>query len=700
MEEKMINTTCGYCSTGCNMTVHLAGGSVLKVDANPDYPVNRGKACAKGFQFLGHLNAPDRAVTPLIRTKAGELEAVSWDRALQLFVERFRGIQERNGREAVAFINTGQMTNEEFAFLGSLAKFGMGMIHGDGNTRQCMATAVVAYQQSFGFDAPPFTYGDFEESDLLIFFGSNPAIAHPIMWGRVAKRKDVPRVFVFDPRKTETAKNRLCTHFVISPKSDLVLLYALANILIQRGWVDSEFIDKHTAGFQELKSRVGRFTAEMAAEVTGLSSLQISGVAEAIHQSERVSFWWMVGINQGHQAVRTAEGIINLALLTGNIGRPGTGANSITGQCNAMGSRLFSNTSKLLGGRDFASERDRAEVAQILGISSDLIPDRHSLPYDGIVDAIDEGRIRGLWIVCTNPAHSWINSSRLAGTLEKLDFLVVQDMFFTTETARMASLILPAGGCGEKDGTFINSERRFGLVQKVLAPPGEALPNFEIFRRVADSWGCGEMFREWSSPAKVFEILKRLSEGQPWDITGISDYAMIDGQGGIQWPYPSGAPPVESERRLFGDGRFFHRDGRARFFFEEITDVPEKTTEEFPFILLTGRGSVSQWHTRTRTDKAPLLKRMSPGDVYLEICEEDAKRLGVGNDELVAVRSPRGEVRAKAKVCDSVQPGQVFMAMHYSETNVLTFPAFDTYSRQPSYKYSAVSVGPVGGMER
>ncbi len=694
MANRTVNTTCGYCSTGCNLSVEMVDGGVSKVSARSDYPVNLGKACPKGFQFLGHLGASDRAASPYIRNAQGELQPVDWDSALRVFTDNFKRIQNQYGRESVAFLNTGQITNEEFAYLGALAKFGMGFIHGDGNTRQCMATAAVAHKQTFGFDAPPFTYKDFEESDVLVFIGSNPAIAHPIMWNRVKMNKRQPKIIVLDPRKTETAGSPGIEHFAVSPKSDLVLLYGLANILIDRGWIQPQFIEQHTAGFEDYRNFVKSFTPDMIAARTGLSLEQINRLAEIIHQGERVSFWWMVGINQGHQAVRTAQAIINLALLTGNIGRPGTGANSITGQCNAMGSRQFGNTSSLFCGRDFTRAEHRREVAEVLSIDERLIPSQNSLTYEKILERVDDGQIKGLWIVCTNPANSWVDRNNFKRILKKAEFIVVQDMFYNTDTAQLAHLILPAAGCGEKEGTFINSERRIGRLQKILAPPGEALPDFQIFQRIAQAWGVEDLFREWTTPEAVFQVLKRLSKGTFCDFSGIRDYAMLEESGGIQWPFPEGTVNTDKERRLFGDGVFCHPDGKARFIFEDVRDPYELAGQEYPYILMTGRGSVSQWHTLTRTDRAPLLKRMSPDPDYVEISAQDAEKLGVAPNTPVLVSSRNGEARARVKISEGMQPGRVFMPMHYAQTNNLTVSSFDTYSRQPSFKYTVVSIKP------
>ena len=538
---------CGYCSTGCRLTVHLKDGAPVNLTPSPGYPVNRGTACPKGWEALTVLDAPDRATTPLLRDAGGNQRPVSWDAALGTMVERFKAIQARHGAGSLAFLSTGQMPTEEMALLGALAKFGMGMLHGDGNTRQCMATSVVAYKQAFGFDAPPYTYRDFEESDVIVFVGANPCIAHPILWERVLRNRRNPTVVVVDPRFTETAM-QAAQHLPLRPKSDQSLLYGVARILIERGWIDAGYVEAHTSGYDDYAAFVRQFTLDRVAADTGLEPREIERLAATIHAGERVSFWWTMGVNQSYQGVRTAQAVIDLALLTGNMGRPGTGANSITGQCNAMGSRLFSNTTNLLGGHDFGDAGDRAKVAGVLGIDPAVIPNEPSWAYHEIVKGILEERIKGLWIVATNTAHSWINQSQVRDILGRLDFLVVQDMYASTETARMADLVLPAAAWGEKDGTFINSERRIGTIRKVAAAPGEALADFAIFKLVAEYWGCGDLFREWESPEATFQILKRLSAGQPCDITGIDDYAMLDERGGIQWPCPAGGPPPRRGR--------------------------------------------------------------------------------------------------------------------------------------------------------
>jgi anaerobic selenocysteine-containing dehydrogenase len=683
---------CGFCSTGCGLKVHLdERGQAINLTPDSDYPVNLGMACPKGWEALTPLAAQDRATTPLL-----DGVPVDWDTALQVFSRRFQAIMDQHGRESVAFLSTGQIMCEEMAFLGSLAKFGMGMIHGDGNTRQCMATSVAAYKQSFGFDAPPFTYADFEESDVLVFVGANPCIAHPIMWQRVLRNRHKPVIIVIDPRKTETAM-AATQHLAIQPKADLLLFYCLAHWLIAHGCLDEPFIKRHTNGFEEFREFVKDYAPEKHLAAIGLSPQEFERFAMSILKGDRVSFWWTMGVNQGHEATRTAQAIINLALMTGNIGKPGTGANSITGQCNAMGSRLFSNTTNLLGGHDFTKAEHRAKVADALEIPRNRIPDKPSLAYDQILQGIEAGWIKGLWMIATNAAHSWIQQRRFQELVKQLDFFVVQDMYATTESARLAHLVLPAAGWGEKEGTFINSERRIGVSRKVSRAPGQALADFHIFRLIAEYWGCSAMFRKWTSPEAVFESLKEVSRGQPCDITGIDGYDMLEREGGVQWPLPK--PPiagfkavVRKERRLFEDGKFFTPDGRAQFVFEKPRTLPEPTSPEFPLVLLTGRGSSAQWHTQSRTGKSAILGKMHQAGLWLEIHPTDAAGARLRDGDAVEITSRRATITAKTKITSTVQRGQVFLPMHEPTVNQLTLQIVDPYSRQPSYKHCAVRV--------
>jgi anaerobic selenocysteine-containing dehydrogenase len=691
MATETIRTTCSYCSVGCNFIATIEDGDVTSWKPDRNYPVNQGRSCPKGFNLLEPFRAEDRLTRPLARGEDGELHPVSWEEAFTRFAEGFRKVLDTHGPESAAFLSTGQIPMEEMAFLGALGKFGMGMVHGDGNTRQCMATAAVAYKQAFGFDAPPFTYTDLEESDFLVFLGSNAMISHPVLWNRIKGNSTDKKVVVVDPRWTKTARSG-DQHIQIKPKGDLSFLYAVTNEIIRNGWVDRDFVDAHTTGYDDLVEHVASFTPEGVEEVTGLSADAIRTFAREFHEAKAASFWWTMGVNQSHQGVRTAQAIINLCLITGNIGRPGTGPNSITGQANAMGSRLYSNTTSLYAGYDFTKDADRRYIADLMGIDAERVPQKNSLPYHKILEGVETGQFKALWFIATNPGHSWIDRNTLFERFKELDFLVVQDLYGTTETAQVADLVLPAAGSGEKYGTFINSERRIGIVDKVMDPPGEAKADFDIFKGIAEAWGLGDMFAQWNSTEDIFRFLTRTSSGRPCDISGITGYQMIKDRGGIQWPYPADNPDDDEHRRLFGDGKFFTDDGKARLLVTEIVPVPEPLDEEYPFVLLTGRGSTAQFHTQTRTGKVAMLRKTYPEKAYVEISQEDARRLGIAEGDAVVVSSRRGRSVVTAQVTDVMAAGQVFMPMHYQETNPLTFPAFDPYSFEPNYKWAAVQI--------
>jgi len=687
-----VSSICGYCATGCQLKIHLdAEGHAINLSPQAGYPVNLGMACPKGWQALDPLDSPDRATTPLLRDESGVFQKIDWSMAIQTFVSRFKSIQHNHGQESVAFLSTGQIPFEEMAYLGCLFKFGMGFLHGDANTRQCMATAVTAYKQSFGFDAPPATYADFEESDVIVLVGANLCIAHPILWQRVMRNRRHPKIIVIDPRATETAQ-AATQHLALKPKGDLALLYALAHCIIRDGRIDEESIS-NTEGFEEFAEFVRDYSPESVHEKTGMSVGEIETLARTVSEpGKRISWWWTMGVNQSYEGVRTAQAMINLALITGNIGKPGTGANSITGQCNAMGSRLFSNTTSLVGGHDFTDPEHREKIADHLGIPVTNIPSEPSLAYDQILAAAEEGKIKGLWIVATNPFHSWIDSGRLAKLREKLEFIVVQDMYHSTESARAADLVLPAAGWGEKEGCFINSERRIGTTKAVRKAPGIALSDFRIFRLIAQAWGCGELFAKWTEPEAVFRILRDLTKDRPCDITGIEGYGHLDESGGIQWPLPADALPQAQERRLYEDGKFFTPNNKAKLLFTAPAELPEPTDTEYPFTLLTGRGTSSQWHTQSRTAKSDILSKLAPSQAYVEIHPEDAAELGLKTGDAASVRSRRGSMMVNIYIAPTVQRGQFFIPMHYPEVNQLTHSSFDPHSRQPNYKACAVVV--------
>ena len=538
---KKIQSTCNLCALACNIDFYVEDGKIAKVSPTVDYPVNKGFCCIKGLSLDKQQTKIKARKRPLLRDENGEMKEVSWEEAFKTFAKKMTSIQEKYGKESVAFISTGQMPTEDMALLGHVGRNYMG-INGDGNTRLCMATSVVAHKQSFGFDAPPYTLNDAELSDTIILIGANPVIAHPVFWGRIRENKEA-KIITIDPRKSETAMNS-DIWIDIKPKADLVLMYTLANVLIEKGYIDVNYIENHTEGYEEFKNHVAKFTLDKVEAETGISAERVVELAEIIHAGERVSFWWTMGVNQGYQAVRTAQSIINLALITGNIGRPGTGANSLTGQCNAMGSRAFSNTAGLFGGGDFDNPVRRKAVAEALGVDESVLATKPTIPYNAIIEKAIAGEIKGLWVICTNPRHSWANNEEFEKCVKNLDFFVVQDIYEDTDSAKLCDLYLPSVPALKKEGVLINTERRLSKVNPVLAKEEGELSDFEIFYNIGKELGMGDLLNGWETPRSTFELLKKCSKGMPCDITGVT-YEMLEGPNmegsrGVQWPFRAG----------------------------------------------------------------------------------------------------------------------------------------------------------------
>ena len=690
---KKIQSTCNLCALACNLDFYVEDGKIEKVSPTVDYPVNQGFCCIKGLNLHKQQTKIKARKAPLLRDENGNMKEISWEEGFKTFAEKMTAIQEKYGKESVAFISTGQMPTEDMALLGHVGRNYM-KINGDGNTRLCMATSVVAHKQSFGFDAPPYTLNDAELSDTIIFIGANPVIAHPVFWGRVRKNTTA-KVITIDPRKSETAINS-DIWLDIKPKADLVLLYTLANVLIEKNWIDVDYIEKHSEGFEEFKAHVAKFTLENVEKETGISAERVLELAEIIHNGERVSFWWTMGVNQGYQAVRTAQSIINLAVMTGNIGRPGTGANSLTGQSNAMGSRAFSNTAGLYGGGDFDNPVRRKAVAEALGVDESVLATKPTIPYNQIIERAISGEIKGLWVICTNPRHSWANNEEFRKAAENLDFLVVQDIYEDTHTAQLADLFLPSVPGIKKEGVFINTERRLSKMNPIIAKEEGEKSDFEIFYGIGQALGMGSLLDNWKTPRDVFELLKKCSKGMPCDITGVT-YEMLEGpemsgSRGVQWPFRAGEVLVEDERRLYEDGNYYTPSKKVKFHFEDIAENPTVASEEFPYIFNSGRGTVGQWHTQVRSREIEANNIYSK-ESYVLMNPELAKELNIAENERVKIASQNG-VTSEFNVVysDTVKKDHLYAPIHYIETNSLTPSVYDPYSKEPSYKTVAVNI--------
>lgn len=691
---KKIQSTCNLCALACNVDFYVENGKIDRVSPTVDYPVNKGFCCIKGLNLDKQQTKIKARKNPLLRDENGEMKEVSWKEAFETFAKKMTSIQEKYGKESVAFISTGQMPTEDMALLGHVGRNYMG-INGDGNTRLCMATSVVAHKQSFGFDAPPYTLNDAELSDTIILIGANPVIAHPVFWGRIRQNKEA-KIITIDPRKSETAMNS-DIWIDIKPKADLVLMYTLANVLIEKGYIDKNYIENYTEGYEEFKKHVAKFTLENVEEETGISAERVLELVEIIHAGKRVSFWWTMGVNQGYQAVRTAQSIINLALMTGNIGRPGTGANSLTGQCNAMGSRVFSNTAGLYGGGDFDNPVRRKAVAEALGVDESVLATKPTIPYNAIIEKAISGEIKGLWVICTNPRHSWANNEEFEKCVKNLDFFVVQDIYEDTDSAKLCDLYLPSVPAIKKEGVIINTERRASKVNPVIPKEEGELSDFEIFYNIGKELGMGDLLNGWETPRSTFELLKKCSKGMPCDITGIT-YEMLEGPNmegsrGVQWPFREGETLIEDERRLYEDGNYYTPSKKAKFHFEDIAENPTQTSKEFPYIFNSGRGTVGQWHTGVRSREIEESERIYSKESYVFMHPELALELNIVENERVSIASQNGVTRDfTIKISDNVKKEHLYAPMHYIETNALTPSVYDPYSKEPSFKTVAVNI--------
>lgn len=684
-------STCNYCSIACNLDFHVDKNTICSITPTKNYPVNQGFCCIKGLNLDKQNTLFPNPVLPLLKNAKGKFEQISWEDAFSTFAQHIKALQAQYGKKSVAFISTGQLLTEEMALLGHIARDYLG-IDGDGNTRLCMATSVVAHKQSFGFDAPPYTLEDLELSDTIIFIGANPVVAHPILWGRVSKNKHA-QLIVIDPRKSETAAHANLW-LPIKPKTDLTLLYTVANVLIEKDWINHDYINKYTEHFDEFKTFLQAYTLEDVQEKTGISAGEVLHLATLIHEGKRVSFWWTMGVNQSFQAVRTAQAIINLALMTGNIGRPGTGPNSITGQCNALGSRLFSNTTGLYGGGEYTNVMRRKVVAEALNMPEELLPTAPSIPYNKIIEEIHLGKIKGLWIACTNPASSWINNKDFIDAAKRLEFFVVQDIYAHTETTELCHLILPSTSGLKKQGCIINTERRLSAVTPVLQKEGEEKTDYDILLGIGKALGMGKLLEGWQTPRDAFETIKKCTKGAPSDITGITYEAITHSQG-VQWPFKEGEILKSNQRRLFEDGIYYTPSGKAQFIFEAAVPPPPEAivSQEYPYLLNTGRGTVGQWHTLTRTREIPAVYTITSHEAYVEMNPVLGEKLNIQDQEWITIHSSTGISKSfRVRFSKNIGENHLFAPMHYPEANALLPSIFDPYSKEPSYKMVAVNV--------
>jgi predicted molibdopterin-dependent oxidoreductase YjgC len=687
-------TTCGYCSTGCSIEVGLdKDGKAVSSRGVAGADVNRGKLCLKGIFEHELFYTPNRGRVPLMRDQIHhDFKEASWDKSLDKVASEIKRIQSSYGRDAFAVVSTGQIMTEEFYTLGKLSRGVLGTNNYDGNTTLCMASAVSGYKRSFGSDGPPGCYDDFEHTECLLAIGSNLPEQHPIIFWRLRQALEKRKfpIIVVDPRVTMFAQ-MADMHLPITPGTDVVLLNALAHVILDEGLEDRAYIDAHTNGAGEFEKLVARYDPITASRICGIDEDTIRNVARLYAKAGAAMTIWTMGINQSTHGSDGVVGINNLNLITGNIGKPGGTSLSITGQCNAMGTREWSSCSGLPGYRVLEKEQDRDDIANYWGIDPEFFPKQRGLFQTDIFPAIETGQIKGLWLIATNPMTSMTNTARIRKTLEKLEFLVVQDAYDDVETNEYSHVYLPAAVWAEKEGCFTNTERRVNLIRNVMPPHEQSKPDLWIFNQLAKRFEQGEKIRFPETSEEVFDELRELSRGRMLDYSGLS-YEKLEQQRGIQWPCPEGAET--GTPRLYSDGKFQFEDGKARLIPLPFIDNNERPDEEYPFWLNTGR-VVEHFHTRTRTGKVGNLNKFSPTP-YMEMNPDAARELGIEHGEYARLISRRGDAVVMVQLTQRVAPNMVFIPFHFHEcVNRLTLGLLDPYSRQPAFKQSAVKIEPV-----
>lgn len=697
MTNEIFKTTCCYCGVGCGIDITKEKNGRIQVTGDPLHPVNKGMLCSKGMNLhYTTMDHSDRLLYPEMRYhKNHQRQRVSWDVALDRTVAVFKSLIEKYGPDSVAFYASGQCLTEEYYVINKLIKGFIGSNNIDTNSRLCMSSAVVGYKMSLGADAVPVCYDDIELADCIFVAGANPAWCHPILWRRVeaAKEKNPNlKIIVSDPRETQSC-SIADLHLQLNPGTDISLHHAIGRCLIEEGNINFNFIQDHTEGFEHYRLSVFERTIAEAAEICGITEEAIRLTASLIGSAKGFITMWTMGLNQSVIGVNKNLSLINLNLITGQIGKPGAGPFSLTGQPNAMGGREVGGMANLLPAhRDLLNPVHRAEVEKFWGGTT--ISPKPGLTATEMFDALNEGSLKAIWIICTNPLTSLPDTRMAEQALKKAKYVVVQDISNQTETLPYADVVLPAATWLEKEGTMTNAERRISYLSKVIDAPGEALPDAEIICWFAKKMGYHGF--DYANAAAIYYEHIALTRGTNLDISGIS-YQVLQNKRTVQWPFEIGQTG-NGTARLFGDHQFYTPSKKAILHAVSDQNLSEAVTPKHPLILTTGRIR-DQWHTMRKTGKVNKLKQHQTSSL-LEIHPEDAKERGIKDQQIVEIKNDRGTVRVKAIFTTTIKKGVVFLPMHWGKilnsdlnrANNLTNNLIDTKSKEPDFKFSAVQV--------
>jgi len=733
--DRWVQSCCVLCSNGCALDIGVKSGRIVGVRGRAEDRVNRGRLGPKGLHGWAANNAPDRLTRPLVRS-GGRLREADWPEAMDLVVRTAKQVLERQTANGIGIYSTGQLFLEEYYTLAVVGKAGLGTPHMDGNTRLCTATAARALLETFGTDGQPASYSDYDLADVILLAGHNVASQQTVLWMRLLDRlsgPNPPKLVVIDPRATETARHA-AVHLAPRVGTNLALMNGLVHLVIESGRIDRRFIEGHTVGFEDLKARVSGYPPERVQEITGVPADRLREAAHLLGTAERLMSGVLQGFYQSHQATAASVQVNNLQLIRGMIGKPGCGVLQMNGQPTAENTRECGCDGEMPGFRNWENKEHVRELARLWNVHEDQIPHwaapTHAME---IFRHAEEGSIRFLWVIATNPAVSMPDLPRIRKILgDEGLFLVVQDAWMT-ETAEYADVVLPAALWGEKTGTFTNSDRTVHLSLKAVDPPGEAKSDLDIVldfaRRMDFRDKDGAPLIKWADPEGAFNAWRECSRGRPCDYSGMT-YAKLLGGSGIQWPcneeHPEGTPRLYTDHTFnthadycgtFGldfvtgaavtEEEYRARDPRGRAFLKTADYIPppEEPDDDYPFWLTTGR-VVYHFHTRTKTGRSKALNDAAP-DAFVQMNEDDARRLGVEDGDMVELASRRGKLRAPARL-GGIIPGHLFVPFHYGywdepgrprAANELTLPTWDPASKQPHFKYAAVRLSKVGLLE-
>ncbi len=704
---QIAKTLCPYCGVGCGLEVVETGKEPtlkfpdrFKVRGDRSHPSSQGMVCVKGATIAESIQK-DRLLHPMMRDRLDqEFRQVSWDEALDAITNQIQQVLATKGADALCMYGSGQFQTEDYYIAQKLFKGCLGTNNFDANSRLCMSSAVSGYVKSLGSDGPPCCYEDLDLTDCLFAIGTNTAECHPIIFNRFRrhhKKNPHVKLIVVDPRRTQTAEVA-DLHLAIQPGTDIDLLNGIAHLLLLWDKCNRQFIENHTTGFAEFAEITQLYTPEFVSRRCGISIEDLELAAKYWAESQRVLSIWSMGVNQSTQGTAKVQCIINLHLLTAQIGKEGSGPFSLTGQPNAMGGREAGGLAHLLPGyRSVTNPEHRAELEAFWQLPSGKISPKVGRTAWDMIRGLEANEVDLLWIAATNPAVSFPDLVRTKAALRRSPFTVYQDAYYPTETSAFAHVLLPATQWSEKTGTMTNSERCVTLCQAFQPPLGDSRADWEIFAEVGRRLGFADKF-PFQNSAEVYAEFAQITRDRPCDITGLS-HAKLSELGVIQWPNPDHAPELDRKhnKRLYTDRQFHTSDRKARFGSYHSQGVFEVPDEQYPFILTTGR-LYGHWHTQTRTGRIDKIRQMYPNP-FIEIHPKDAAKFGIHNGDLVEVKSRRGSSQFPALVTEAIARGVLFVPMHWgtlwadnAEANALTHPEACPDSKQPELKACAVAI--------